>query len=241
MIAGRVHLHDRGPALWPDYIPLSELEQRHRDLGTPLYSTLYQADRGGLAGDVIWRELFRYGYAPGLDSSSPGYSVPYGSADLAISKRTEADETAIVIGNATLDGMLFVRFAWAGRVSSLQTAAKLDRLWQHYRPVEIAVESVAYQAALIEIAQDRYPQLPLVPVTPDRDKFSRFLALGALYEQSRIVHHPSLRGTRFEDQLTKVPNGKHDDFPDALAYLTELAGLTKAGAFVADKPAAFRR
>jgi predicted phage terminase large subunit-like protein len=241
VIAGRVLLHERGPALWPDYIPLQELEQRHRDLGTPLYSTLYQADRGGLSGEIIWRELFRYGFAPGLDPSVPGYSVCKAAADLAISRREQADETAIVVGNATRAGELFVRFAWSGRVGALDTATKLERIWQHYRPVEIAIETVAYQAALLEITRERHPDLPLTPVTPERDKLSRFLALGALYEQGRIVHHPSLQGSLFELQLTKLPNGRHDDLADALAYLAEIAGLTGGGSFVADKPAAFRR
>lgn len=241
MIAGRVLLHERGPALWPEYIPLPELQQRHRDLGTPLYNVLYQADRGGLAGEIIWRELFRYGFAPGLDPNQPGYSVPYGAGDLAISRRTEADETAIVIGNATRDGELYIRYAWAGRISSLQTAAKLDTIWRHYRPVEIAIEAVAYQTALLEIAREKYPDLPLTPVTPDADKLTRFLALGALYEQGRIIHHPSLAGTYFENQLTKLPNGRHDDMADAVAYLAELAGLSGGGAFIAQKPGAFRR
>jgi predicted phage terminase large subunit-like protein len=238
---GRVLLHEQGPALWPEYISLAELQARHRDLGTPLYSTLYQADRGGLAGEIIWRELFRYGIAPGVDPKSPGYSVPYCAVDVAISKRTQADETAIVVGNATRDGLLYVRFVWAGRVSALETARMIDQVWRHYAPVEIGVESVAYQAALVEIAQERYPHLPLTPVTPDGDKFSRFLALGALYEQSRIVHHPTLSGSRFELQLTKAPHGRHDDMVDSLAYLATIAGLTGGSAFVAEKPAAFRR
>lgn len=241
MIAGSVLLHEEGPALWPSYISVQELKSRHRDLGTPLYSTLYQADRGGLTGEIIWRELFRHGYAPGLDPKSGGYSVCYAACDLAISKKEKADQTAIVVGNVTKDGELFVRFAWEGRISSLQTAAKLERIWEHYRPVEFGVEAVAYQAALLEIAQEKYPHLPLTPVTPDRDKFTRFLALGALYEQGRIVHHPSLNGSLFELQLTKLPNGRHDDMADALAYLAELTGLTKGGAFYAEKPAAFRR
>lgn len=238
---GRVLLHEKGPALWPEYISVAELQKRHRELGTPLYSTLYQADRGGLSGEIIWRELFRYGLAPGLDVRVPGYSVPSAAVDVAISKRTEADESAIVVGNATQDGLLFLRFVWSGRVSSLETARLIDQVWRHYQPVEIAVESVAYQAALVEIAQERYPHLPLTPVTPDSDKFSRFLALGALYEQGRIVHHPSLQGSRFELQLTKLPRGRHDDMADALAYLAEITGLTGGSAFVADKPEAFRR
>lgn len=252
MNVGRVLLHEDGPALWPEYVSLADLQERHRDVGTPLYRTLYQADKGGLAGEIVWRELFRYGYAPGTDPAVPGWSQPYAAMDVAISRRTQADETALVVGNATrpiatpdgallVPSMLYVRFVWAGRISSLDQAALLDRVWQHYAPVSIGVESVAYQASLIEIAQERFPHLPLEPVTPDGDKFSRFLALGALYEAGRMVHHPSLQATRFEDQLTKMPNGRHDDMPDALAYLTELVGMTGSSAFLAQRPAGLRR
>lgn len=237
MITGTVPLHDEGPALWPDYIPTEELLKRKGEVGTPVFETMYQARRGGLAGEIVKREYFE---REGFYRIAPANTTPFAAVDLAISQRQQADETAIVVGNADYAGNLFIRFVWHGRVGAMDTADHIARVHGHYRPVEIGVESVAYQASLIEIVEFRYPNLPVVPVHPDKDKFSRFLALGALYEFGRVFHHPSLRGSAFELQLTKLPNGKHDDMADAASYLSILAGVGSPVAVSGTPPEGFR-
>jgi phage terminase large subunit-like protein len=234
----RVKVHERGPALWPDFIPMVALRQSHSDVGTPIYRTMYQSDKGGLQGEIIWRELFRYGYAP-------KQSYCFMAIDPATSKQTAKDDTAIVVANVAPDPvnakpLLFVRQVWAKRsVREREKRDVLRRLWDHYRPIQIAVEEVAYQTSLVELLGDDFPELPIVPVTPDRDKLSRFLALGALYETGRIVHVPSLQSTQFENQLTRLPHGKNDDMADALVYLTVLAGYSST-IVTNERPPAFR-
>jgi predicted phage terminase large subunit-like protein len=147
------------------------------------------------------------------------------TVDPAISTKTTADETAIIVGNVTADGRIFVRDVWHGRVGIVATVAKIVQADALYHPVEIGIEAVAYQTALLEIVEERHPELPIVPVTPDRDKVSRFYALGALYEWARIFHHPALADSAFESQLTRLPSGRHDDMADAESYLTILAGV----------------
>jgi phage terminase large subunit-like protein len=243
LVEGRVLIHENGPALWPEYVPVAELHSRHREIGTPLYQTLYQGDEAGLSGAIIWRELFRYGYAPGTHPDVPGRSLCRMTVDPAISKSDSADETAIAIGNVTLDAprQLFLRYVWHGRVSALETADLIAKIAAHYRPAEIGIESVAYQSSLIEIVQSQHPSLPLTPVYRERDKLSRFLALGALYELGAVVHHPSMQGDAMELQLSKLPGGRHDDMADAISDLADLGGLSGAdAAFSATKPAGFR-
>lgn len=218
MIPGRVLLHEKGPALWPEYIPITELDKRRQEVGTPVFETMYQARRGGLSGQIVTRDFFHYRIAPDR-------SVCYAAIDPAISLKTQADETAIAVGNVDFEGNVFIRFVWHGRVGIADTLGIIEQVWRHYRPTEFGIESVAYQAALVEIAEERYPMIPFVPVTPDKDKLSRFLALGALYEFGRVYHHPYLEGSAFEYQLTRLPNGLHDDMADAASYLTILAGL----------------
>lgn len=237
----RVPLHNRGPALWPDHIPLAELQDIHRDLGTPLFRTMYQADKGGLGGTIISRDDFRYGIAP-------PESTCYMTVDPAISRKEAADETAMVVGNLWYppDGddersVLFLRFVWHGRVGPSQTMDTMRKVYRYYRPVTIGVEAVAYQTALLELAEERYPDLPFEPVRPDKDKTSRFLHLGALYEFARIVHHPDLRASAFEHQLTRLSplgNQRHDDMADAAEMLTRVSGMT-GGPVLVQRPAGF--
>ena len=232
VITGQVTLHEKGPALWPEYISLAELDKRREEVGTPIFNTMYQAQRGGLAGVIVKREFFKY-------RNAPEGSLCYAALDPAISQKTQADETAIVVGNVDYEGNVFIRFVWHGRVGVRETLGYIDEVYQHYRPVEFGVESVAYQAALIEIAEDKYPDIPFVPVKPDKDKFSRFLALGALYEFGRVFHHPYLEASAFEYQLTRLPNGAHDDMADAASMMTILAGLS-GPVTTGDVPEGFR-
>jgi phage terminase large subunit-like protein len=227
----QVPLHEHGPALWPGYIDEADLRRTWREVGTPIFQTMYQGDPGGLAGEIIRREYFRYGLASDR-------STCYMTMDLAISERSSADETAIVVGNvepptyapdgSVLPPMVTIRWVWHGRVGFVQQANLVVDAYRYYRPAEIGIEKVAYQAALLQHLQAEHSGLPLTPVTHDRDKFSRFLHLGALYEFGRVQHEPHLENSAFEHQLVHLPTGQHDDMADAAEMLTRFGGATSA-------------
>lgn len=240
MKQGRVLIHDRGPALWPEYIPLLDLAARKREVGTPVWNTMYQAEEEGLSGEIIWRDLFRHYEAVPLDTTC------FMAVDLAISQKTSADETAIVVVNvndagALPDPYVYVRWAWHGRIGLVKTAETILEAWEYYKPVAIGVEAIAYQQAQVELlGTEKYQHLPIEPVDPGGvDKFSRWLQLGALYERGVVLHHPSLEHSYFEAQLEHLPTGKHDDLADALHYAIKVSGMM-IGAEVGDKPAGFR-
>jgi len=113
---------------------------------------MYQGRRGGLAGQIITDSYFRY-----YVSSPPG--VPFMAVDPAISKKTTADETAIVIANVDLSsggeepGSMYVRWYWHGRVGIKRQEEIIQQAWSHYAPVAIGIEAVAYQTALVELLE----------------------------------------------------------------------------------------
>ena len=222
-----VPLHDQGPALWPGYVDEEDLRRTWSEVGTPIFQTMYQGDPGGLAGEIIRREYFRYGLATEA-------STCYMAVDPAISKSDKADETAIVVGNIEpiADGdthpLTTFRWVWHGRPSFGEQAKVIVEAYDYYRPAEIGIEDVAYQSALVQHLQATYPYLPITPMHPDRDKVSRLYNLGAHYEFGRIQHEPHLRNTAFELQLIHVPTGKHDDMADAAEMLTRFSGATSA-------------
>ncbi len=248
----RVPLHEDGPALWPGYISLGDLEGWREEVGTPIFETMWQGRRGGLAGQIIRQEFFRY-----YRGDPPG--VTFMAVDPAISTKTTADETAIVVGNveatdspvrweftdrpddegSTIRSNVYLRWFWHGRVGLKDTEDIIFKAWSYYRPVAIGIEAVAYQSALVQLLENDHPELPIEPVTPDRDKLSRFLALARLYEFGRIYHHPSLTGSAYEYQLTHLP-GRHDDMADAAAYLTEMSGVAGGAVVMAHRPEGFR-
>jgi predicted phage terminase large subunit-like protein len=226
----RVLLHERGPALWPEYIDLAALEDARRESGTPVFNTMYQGDPGGLTGQIIRRDFFRYDYPPEA-------SECFATLDPAISSRTSADETALVVGNIDDEGTIYIRFVWHGRVGIMDQERLIVGMWEHYRPQTIGIETVAYQAALVQLLLDRHPELPVEGIPQEKDKFTRLLALAALYEFGRVVHHPALKNSAFEQQLTHLPASKHDDMGDAAAMLTTYAD---SGAGIIEKPSGAR-
>lgn len=234
MIHLRVPLHDEGPALWPAVVPETDLAAMHRLLGTPIFQTMYQAQRGGLAGQIIRDAFFRY--YEGL----PAQSVCFATLDPAISTKAIADETAMAVGNVDTLGNLYVRFVWHGRTGIAEQARIVKSVWDYYRPVAIGVENVAFQSALLEYISEKHPELPLEGVNPGgRDKLTRHLGLAALYEFGRVYHHPSLRASATEYQLTHLP-GKHDDIADAIQYLTVLGGIAGGSVVLGQRPRGFR-
>jgi predicted phage terminase large subunit-like protein len=226
-----VPLHEQGPALWPGYIDEADLRRTWAEVGTPIFTTMYQGDPSGLAGEIIRREFFRYGFASDR-------STCYMAVDVAISTKESADETAVAVVNIepvdyTEDGvalppMVTVRWVWHGRVGFAEQARVILEAHDYYRPVEVGIEKVAYQAALLQHLQAQAPNLPLTGITHDRDKFSRLLHLGAQYEFGRIQHEPHLRASALEHQLVHLPTGKHDDMADAVEMATRFSGATSA-------------
>jgi predicted phage terminase large subunit-like protein len=230
----KVRLHDEGPALWPDYIPLAELDDWKRGVGTPIFETMWQGRRGGLAGKLVkpeWIQYFR-GFPPG---------TTFMTVDPAISEKTSADETGIVVGNVVYDepSRIYLRFVHHGRMGLRESAETIAKIAGYYRPVAIGIEAVAYQSALVQFVESEYPNLPIEPVKPDRDKITRILGLAALYEFGRVLHHPDMRASAYEWQLTHVPDARHDDMVDAACYLAQMAGISVTGVS-GDRPEGMR-
>lgn len=245
----RVLLHEDGPALWPSYIDLAALESARRESGTPIFNTMYQAEPGGLTGQIISPDFFRYISDGAIERSFIAESQTYCTIDPAFSEKTAADETAIIVGSIHPNGMTYIRYVWHGRArfpSIVETlagdfrnpkATRARSIVGYYRPVAIGVESVAAQSALIDMIEELHPDLPLERIPAVRDKFSRLLELGADYEFGRILHHPSLMNSAFERQLTQLPAAKHDDMGDCAAMLTTY--VDGGGAVAVDRPRGF--
>lgn len=234
----RVLLHDEGPALWPSYIDTDALESARRESGTPIFNTMYQAEPGGLTGQIIHPDFFRYIGDGSIERSFIAESQTYMTVDPAFTEKSSADETAIAVGSIHPNGMTYLRFMWHGRQRFPQVVETMLSVVRYYRPVAIGVESVAAQSGLIDMIEDAHPELPIEKKGVERDKFSRFLQLGADYEFGRILHHPSLMNSAFERQLTQLPAAKHDDMADAASMLTTY--VDGGGAVVIDRPRGFR-
>jgi predicted phage terminase large subunit-like protein len=139
--------------------------------------------------------------------------------DLAVSLKSTADSSAIVIG-----GMHQGQFHVVQAASKKGTFHEIQQ-WiidqaEIWKPKSILIEAVQYQLAAVQELM-RTTRLPVIPAHPDKDKASRLMPLAARYEQGMVCHASANSGNSIkamEDELTAFPNGAHDDLVDALVY-----------------------
>ena len=159
-----------------------------------------------MAGTLVKRKQLVWG----LPSTTATLCV---GVDLAITRKTYSDYTAIVVVARAPEADYVVR-AHRGRWSFRETVALIEEYAAGASVV--AVEAVQYQAALVEELVQA-TRLPVVPVMPQQDKITRFLPLLARIEQGRLRFSPELPDW-YIDELLSFPEAAHDDAVDATVY-----------------------
>lgn len=193
---------------------VSVLKQRRAEAGKYLWAANYQNDP--LPGDTA---MFRREWFKSYDSLPGPLDVAI-TIDLAISERTEADRTAIVVSGISSSGDLYVLSAHAGRWTPYEIADRIFDLNTFWSPTYIGIESVAWQKAMLYIldqeVRNRGIWLPIKALMPDGRKERRAWPLSNHAERFGIYVRPDQQ--ELVDELIRFPVGKHDDYVDALAY-----------------------
>lgn len=165
--------------------------------------------------------------------------------DLAASDRTEADETASVRGAHGPDGTLYLdapiagRWAWpdAKRVIT-QTAQQEAHLVR-----SVGVEQVAsWRAAVDDLAQDpAWLAVTLRRLTPRGDKVACASPWAARASAGRVACVAGHDWSRWLEQWSAFPGGRHDDRVDAVSRLAEMLAQGTAPASLPPPPTSARR
>lgn len=198
-----------GEALWPERYDEHALERIRSTIGEREFIALYQQRPAPLDGALFRRDWIKRGKAP-----RAGVHVAMG-VDLALSTKTSADYTAIVVMSRDEFGKLYVLDAVRERVDFPGALRLIRQMAEKWNPRQIAIEQVAYQAVVVQELL-RQTTLPIKGVAPDKDKVTRAQPLALRYEQG-LVSHEQLPSW-FEDELLAFPQGEHDDSVDALVY-----------------------
>jgi predicted phage terminase large subunit-like protein len=163
-----------------------------------------------LEGARVKREWLRYSDKPEIVSYAIG-------VDLAVSLKTEADYTALVVVGEDAAGNVHIVDVYRARMTFNEILDTIKRYAERYQPRSIAIEKVQAQAY---VAQEliRTTMLPIDPVRPEGDKLARFAPVEAKIEYGYVYLNNGLP-SYFVDELLSFPNpGDHDDTVDALVY-----------------------
>jgi predicted phage terminase large subunit-like protein len=217
------------------FIDPAELEEARLDLPELVWRQEFLAQFVDMAGLIVEREWLQVVPDYPRDQMRIGIGV-----DLAVSLRDNAatpaqqkakrdpDYFAIVVLGWHADGTLYVLDAYRARLKFHQQLEAVKEYAEKWSPGAIAIEAVQYQAVL---AQEllRTTTLPVVPVTPSKDKLTRFQPMVGRYAHGFVRHLPTLPEA-FTEELLSFPVGDHDDFVDALGYAHAAVGMGSAGA-----------
>ena len=215
------------PLIDPD-----EIESAKKTLSSFAFKQEYMASFSNAGSDVFKEEWIKYGEEP-----------PYGSyfvavdlagfeevAKQAANSKKRLDESAIAVVKVTDEGKWFVQEIDHGRWDIRETATKILTKMRDYRPLSVGIERGALKNAVLPYLSDLMRKnnvfSHIVDLTHgNRKKTDRIVwALQGRFEHGRIVLNSEENWDDFVDQLLMFPaQGVHDDLPDALSYIDQLA------------------
>ena len=216
------------PLIDPD-----EIESAKRTLSSFAFKQEYMASFSNAGSDVFRQEWVKYGQVP-KDVGSYFIAVDLAGfeevAKQAGNAKKRLDESAICVVKVMDDGKWFVQKITHGRWDIRTTAVNILMAIRQYRPLSIGIERGALKNAVLPYLSDLMRKSNIHAHIADlthgnRKKADRIIwALQGRFEHGRIVLNSDEDWGEFVDQLLMFPaQGVHDDLPDALSYIDQLA------------------
>jgi phage terminase large subunit-like protein len=209
-----------------------EVESAKKTLSTFAFKQEYMASFDNAGSDVFKEDWIKYG-------EEPDYGSYFVAVDLAgfeevakqaANSKKRLDETAIAIVKVTDEGQWFVKEIVHGRWDIKETAVKILTAVRDYRPLSVGIERGSLKNAVLPYLSDLMRKnnvySHIIDLTHgNRKKADRIVwSLQGRFEHGRIVLNQDEDWTEFLDQLLMFPAvGVHDDLPDALSYIDQLA------------------
>lgn len=209
-----------------------EVESAKKTLSTFAFKQEYMASFDNAGSDVFKEDWIKYG-------EEPDYGSYFVAVDLAgfeevakqaANSKKRLDETAIAIVKVTDEGQWFVKEIVHGRWDIKETAVKILTAMRDYRPLSVGIERGSLKNAVLPYLSDLMRKnnvySHIIDLTHgNRKKADRIVwSLQGRFEHGRIVLNQDEDWTELLDQLLMFPAvGVHDDLPDALSYIDQLA------------------
>ena len=215
------------PMIDPD-----EIQSAKKILSSFSFKQEYMASFDTAGSDVFKEEWLKYGEEPEVG----GYYIACDLAGFeevarqAANSRKRLDESAIAVVKVTDDGKWWVKKIDHGRWDIKETASNILMAIRDYRPVAVGIERGALKNAVLPYLSDLMRKnnvySHIIDLTHgNRKKADRIIwSLQGRFEHGRVILNSGEDFDEFIDQLLMFPaQGVHDDLPDALSYIDQLA------------------
>ncbi len=225
-----------GQLLWEGRFELSEILERKETLGDFWFSALYQQEPNISNGEIFKKQYFRYFEIEFieekkyliLNKTSINQRVIklddckiFVTMDLAISTKTKADWTVLLVFAVTKDNDIMILDIIREKVEPIEHINLIQQCYNKYKPILIGIEKVQYQTSLIK--EGLKIGLPIMELIPNGEKWVRALPMGARMQSEKVYFLNTAKWlASFEDELMSFPNGNHDDQVDAFSYISQI-------------------
>lgn len=204
--------------VWPERWPTERLAQRRSEIGSVSFARAYRLVCVPDEAVPIRAEWVQFWTEPAV------CELVILAVDPAVSRRSTADSSALVVLGRTAAGEVRCLEALARRVSTPELIDLIDAVDRQHRPDVILFESNAAFAGIRELLVRQARFGPRVRgVVQTRDKMTRVHAFSVPVENGTFrlrgldPRHVHPGQQALWDEMTLFPFGEHDDLLDAAA------------------------
>ena len=200
-----------------------EIEMAKLELGSYGFNAQYlqeplALDSGIIKADWISRTL----------STQTEFEMVYQSWDCASKTSANADFSVCTTWGVAA-GKIYLIGVTRGKYEYPELKSIAIRLAESYKPSAILIEDKSSGQALIQDLQQHHA-LPIIPINPLKDKFSRLLGASSYFESGKIVlPQDSVWLAEYEQELFNFPNAEHDDQVDSTSQFIEWFKKSNSG------------
>ena len=219
-----VKLRSAGEPLWPQKYDLPELAALRSQVGSRVWSSLYQGRPTPPEGAIFQRSYWRaYDLDAILDGErNPPWIAVFQSWDTAVSKKRGAAWSCCTTWGLGASRQFYLINVWRGRVEFPELRAKAKELAREWSPQRIWVEEQQTGGPLIaEFRRDM--SIPIQGVRLRGDKEVRARLVSGIVEAGR-VYLPKAAPWRecYIDELASFPVGMYADQVDSTTMALQL-------------------
>lgn len=212
-----------GEPLWPDGPDRFDLEflEEQRSLDPLGFAALYQQRPSLLDGDLFKREAIRF-YTP---DDLPDDLRIYCASDHAVATGQRNDPTVLLkVGVDMQSNIYLLECDWRKMPSDVATEAMLTMAGGKHKPLLWWAEKGHISKSIGPFLRKRMLEtgtyINIREVTPASDKAQRAQSIAARVAMGKVYFPKNAFWTeKAIAQMMAFPNGTHDDFVDALAYI----------------------
>ena len=219
-----VEMEGNYEVLWPEKWTIKHLLIERRETGAILFDREKQNDPSGMRGQILKLEWLNFytNQEGKMDLPHPPMEFKYTffGVDLAVSEKETADYFVLAVVGVCKNGYWWILDIYRNKIAFPEQVAVIQRYTNMYHPTRVYIESVAYQAVMIQHMQ-RFTTVPVLPKTTTKDKTTRMLGVSPFFESGKVKVRDDMDD--FVKEWIQFPKATHDDILDAVEIaLTEI-------------------